>query len=136
MFFNAFQEKLSWYLEYFVCLKTWWSSRSVAARLTSVWLVLVVERCSSTAPCCSPIMSSLTLSGTSWTLVKVTARVSQQQNPFYIILWLCWTNVNVKFNFCIFLLLVQALWFFILVKETYFSHLHFSHLTETLFKTH
>ena len=60
----------------------------------------------------------------------------QQQNPFYIILWLCWTNVNVKFNFCIFLLLVQALWFFILVKETYFSHLHFSHLTETLFKTH
>ena len=23
-------------------------------------------------------------------------------NPFYIILWFCWTNVNVKFNFCIF----------------------------------
>ena len=40
------------------------------ARLTFVWLVLVVSRCLITALCCLPTMcmSSLTLSGASWTL--------------------------------------------------------------------
>ena len=38
------------------------------ARLTSVWLVLVVSRCPFTEPCCCwPTMSSLTQSGNNWT---------------------------------------------------------------------
>ena len=65
-----FRIYLSWYFPSFRCLRIWRSSRSMIARLTFVWLVLVVSRCLITALCCLPTMcmSSLTLSGASWTL--------------------------------------------------------------------
>ena len=65
-----FRIDLSWYFPSFRCLRIWRSSRSMIARLTFVWLVLVVSRCLITALCCLPTMcmSSLTLSGASWTL--------------------------------------------------------------------